>query len=344
MSQTQIPRIAVDAMGGDHGPSVVVEGAVQALRELNATAQVLLFGDEAIIKSELLKFETGGLPLAIVHAPEQIGMDEPAMAFRKKKNSSIAVATRTQKENQSDAFVSAGNTGVVVAASLLNLGRLSGVARPAIATVVPNEFGGCLMLDVGANSECKPIHLVQFGIMGSIYARHFLDRPEPRVGLLNIGEEETKGNDLAVEAHKLLLESPIKFVGNVEGRDVFRGRADVVLCDGFTGNILLKFMESVIDLVAGSIREQVSKTFRAKVGAFVMKPAFLKLERMLDYAEYGGAPLLGIDGVCIIGHGNSSAKAVKNAIKVAVRFVERKVNDRIQEELRLYTGGRVETV
>ncbi|MCX5800390.1 MAG: phosphate acyltransferase PlsX [Candidatus Eisenbacteria bacterium] len=343
MSQTQIPRIALDAMGGDHGPSVVVKGAVQALRELNGAAQVLLFGDEPVIRGELLKFETDGLPLTIVHAPEQIGMDEPAMAFRKKKNSSIAVATRMQREKETDAFVSAGNTGVVVAASLLNLGRLSGVARPAIATVVPNEFGGCLMLDVGANSECKPVNLVQFGIMGSIYAKHFLNRPEPRVGLLNIGEEGTKGNDLAVEAYKLLSESPLKFVGNVEGRDVFRGRADVVLCDGFTGNILLKFMESVIDLLAGSIREQVSAAFRAKVGAFLMKPTFRKLEKMLDYAEYGGAPLLGIDGVCIIGHGSSSAKAVKNAVKVAVRFVERRVNDRIQEELKLYPGGRVET-
>ena len=343
MSQTQIPRIAVDAMGGDLGPSVVVEGAVRALKELNGKARILLFGDEAIIKSELLKFGTDDLPLTIVHAPEQIGMDEPAVAFRRKKNSSIAVATRMQKENETDAFVSAGNTGAVVAASLLSLGRLSGVDRPAIATIVPNEFGGCLMLDVGANSECKPIHLVQFGIMGSIYAKHFLNRPEPRVGLLNIGEEGTKGNDLAVEAHKLLSVSPLRFVGNVEGHDVFRGSADVVLCDGFTGNILLKFMESVIDLLAGSIREQVSKSFRAKVGALIMKPTFRKLERMLDYAEYGGAPLLGIDGVCIIGHGSSSAKAVKNAIRVAVRFVERKVNDRIQEELRLYPGGRVGT-
>ena len=330
-------------MGGDHGPSVVVEGAVRASKELNGTAEVFLFGDETVISKELLKFDTHGLNLTVVNAPEQIGMDEPAMAFRKKKNSSIAVATRMQKEKLTDAFVSAGNTGVVVAASLLNLGRLSGVARPAIATVVPNEFGGCLMLDVGANSECKPIHLVQFGIMGSIYARHFLGRSEPRVGLLNIGEEETKGNDLAVEAHRLLSESPLKFVGNVEGRDVFRGRADVVLCDGFTGNILLKFMESVIDLLTGSVKEQVSEAFRIKVGAFLMKPAFKKLERMLDYAEYGGAPLLGIDGVCIIGHGSSSAKAVKNAIRVAVRFVETKVNDRIQEELRLYPGGRVET-
>jgi len=344
MPETRIPRIAVDAMGGDHGPSVVVEGAVRALGELDGRAHVLLFGDEATIKTELARFDANGLPLSIVHAPEQIGMEEPAMAFRKKRNSSIAVATRMQKEKETDAFVSAGNTGVVVAASLLNLGRLSGVDRPAIATVVPNEFGGCLMLDVGANSECKPIHLVQFGIMGSIYARHFLNRPEPRVGLLNIGEEGTKGNDLAVEAHKLLSDSPLRFVGNVEGRDVFRGLADVVLCDGFTGNILLKFMESIIDLLAGSIREQVSKALRMKVGALLMKPAFRKLERMLDYAEYGGAPLLGIDGVCIIGHGSSSAKAVKNAIKVAVRFVDTKVNDKIQEELSLYTGGHVETV
>ena len=197
-------------------------------------------------------------------------------------------------------------------------------------------------LDVGANSECKPVNLVQFGIMGSIYARNFLDRKEPRVGLLNIGEENTKGSDLAVEAHRLLSESPLKFIGNVEGRDVFRGRADVVVCDGFTGNILLKFMESVIDLLAGTIREEVSAAFRNKVGALLMRPAFKKLERMLDYAEYGGAPLLGVNGVCIIGHGSSSAKAVKNAVKAAVRFVETRVNDIIRDELMLYTGGKVE--
>ncbi len=342
MSERQTPCIAVDAAGGDLGPSVVVEGAVHALRELDGSARVTLFGDESVVKEELSRLGSGELPLSIVDAPEQIGMDEPAVAFRKKKNSSIAVATRMQRENKADAFVSAGNTGVVVAASLLSLGRLKGVDRPAIATVVPNEFGGCVMLDVGANAECKPIHLVQFGIMGSIYAKHFLGRNEPRVGLLNIGEEGTKGNDLAVESYKLLSESPLRFVGNVEGRDVFGGGADVVVCDGFTGNVLLKFMESVIDLLAGSVREQVSRAFRARVGAFFMKPTFDKLGRMLDYAEYGGAPLLGVNGVCIIGHGSSSAKAVKNAIKVAVRFVEKKVNDRIKDELGLYAGGKSE--
>jgi glycerol-3-phosphate acyltransferase PlsX len=342
MSERRIPCIAVDAMGGDLGSQVIVAGAVEAVRELNGAAEVILFGDEPIIKAEISKLEAGGLPLSVVHAPETIGMDETAVAFRRKRNSSIAVATRMQKDGKVDAFVSAGNTGVVVAASLLSLGRLSGVDRPAIATVVPNEFGGCVMLDVGANSECKPVNLVHFGIMGSIYARNFLNRKEPRVGLLNIGEENTKGSDLAVEAHRLLSESPLKFIGNVEGRDVFRGHADVVVCDGFTGNILLKFMESVIDLLAGSIREQVSAAFRNKVGALLMRPAFRKLERMLDYAEYGGAPLLGVNGVCIIGHGNSSAKAVKNAVKVAVRFVETRVNDIIRAELMLYTGGKVD--
>jgi glycerol-3-phosphate acyltransferase PlsX len=342
MPDRKPPRIAVDAMGGDLGSSVIVAGAIKALTELNGSAEVVLVGDEAVLKDELVRLGAGGLPLHIVHAPETIGMDESAVAFRKKKNSSIAVATRMQKENKADAFVSAGNTGVVVAASLLSLGRLSGVDRPAIATVVPNEFGGCVMLDVGANSECKPVHLVHFGIMGSIYARKFLDRKEPRVGLLNIGEEGTKGNELAIEAHKLLSESPLKFIGNVEGRDVFRGRADVVVCDGFTGNILLKFMESVIDLLTSSVREEIARAFRNKLGALLMRPAFRTLERTLDYAEYGGAPLLGVNSVCIIGHGSSSAKAIKNAIKVAVRFVETGVNEIIKEELRGYAGGRVE--
>ncbi len=343
MSDTRIPRIAVDAMGGDLGSSVVVAGAAEAVVELNGSAEVVLVGDESLIRDELAKLGAASLPLSIVHAPEPVGMDEPAAAFRKKKNSSIAVSTRMQKENKADAFVSAGNTGVVVAASLLSLGRLSGVDRPAIATVVPNEFGGCVMLDVGANSECKPVHLVHFGIMGSVYAKSFLGRKEPRVGLLNIGEENTKGNELAVEAHKLLSESPLKFVGNVEGRDVFRGRADVVVCDGFTGNILLKFMESVIDLLTSSVREEISRAFRHKLGAFLMKPAFRNLEKTLDYAEYGGAPLLGVNSVCIIGHGSSSAKAIKNAIRVAVRFVQTRVNDVIREELRVYAGGKVGT-
>ncbi|MBN1504831.1 MAG: phosphate acyltransferase PlsX [Candidatus Eisenbacteria bacterium] len=342
MSRNSIPCIAVDATGGDLGSQVIVAGAVQAARELKGAAEVVLFGDEHTMRVELSKLGTDGLPLRLIHAPEVIGMGEGAVAFRKKRNSSIAVATKLQKEGKADAFVSAGNTGVVVAASLLGLGRLSGVDRPAIATVVPNEFGGCVMLDVGANSDCKPVNLVQFGIMGSIYARNFLERPEPKVGLLNIGEEGTKGSDLAVEAHKLLSESPLKFIGNVEGRDVFRGRADVVVCDGFTGNILLKFMESVIHLLAASIREEVDSAFRNKVGALLMKPAFKRLERMLDYAEYGGAPLLGVDGVCIICHGSSSAKAVKNAVKAAVRFVETRVNDIIRDELTLYTGGKVE--
>jgi len=342
MPDRKTPRIAVDAMGGDLGSSVIVAGAIKALTELNGSAEVVLVGDEAVLKDELVRLGASGLPLRIVHAPETIGMDESAVAFRKKKNSSIAVATRMQKENKADAFVSAGNTGVVVAASLLSLGRLSGVDRPAIATVVPNEFGGCVMLDVGANSECKPVHMVHFGIMGSIYARKFLSRKEPRVGLLNIGEEGTKGNELAVEAHRLLSESPLNFIGNVEGRDVFRGRADVVVCDGFTGNILLKFMESVIDLLTSSVREEIARAFRHKVGVLLMRPAFRTLERTLDYAEYGGAPLLGVNSVCIIGHGSSSAKAIKNAIKVAVRFVETGVNEIIKKELGGYTGGKVE--
>jgi len=343
MSQNRIPCIAVDATGGDLGSQVIVAGAVRAVKDLAGAAEVILFGDEQVIGAEISKLDAGGLPVSIMHAPEMIGMDEGAVAFRKKRNSSIAVATKMQKEGKADAFVSAGNTGVVVAASLLGLGRISGVDRPAIATVVPNEFGGCVMLDVGANSECKPVNLVQFGIMGSIYARNFLDRKEPKVGLLNIGEEGTKGSDLAVEAHRLLSRSPLKFIGNVEGRDVFRGRADVVVCDGFTGNILLKFMESVVHLLTGTIREEVNAAFRNKVGALLMRPAFKKLERMLDYAEYGGAPLLGVNGVCIICHGSSSAKAVKNAVKAAVRFVDTRVNDIIRDELMHYTGGKVET-
>ncbi len=247
-------------------------------------------------------------------------------------------AMRAGIKKQADALVSAGNTRAVVSTCFLVLGRVKGVSRPAIATVLPTEGGGCVLLDVGATSDCKPQNLAQFAVMGSIYARMLLDR-EPRIGLLNIGEESSKGNELSVETYKLLQKGPFQFVGNVEGRDILRGVADVVVCDGFTGNILLKFSESILAWRTNMVRGIAARDPRAELGDEVLTSLFGKLKRQLDYAEYGGAPLLGLDGVCIIGHGSSSARAIKNAIRVAVRLVRHGLAERIHTEIAAMEGA-----
>ena len=334
------PRIAVDAMGGDDAPGIIVRGSLDALREKNA-CEVLLIGDQSAIESEIRGAHSDGLSYKIVHAPEKVEMAEAAaVSVRKKRQSSIAVATRLQKSGEVDALVSAGNTGAVVAAALLGLGRLPHVSRPAIATVVPNSQGGCVLLDAGANADCKPEHLVQFGFMGAVYARRVLEKSDPRVGLLNIGEESSKGNELAQEAHKLLRKSCLNFIGNVEGRDVFRGTADVVVCDGFTGNVVLKFAESVNDHLTGALKREMKRDLKARLGAQLLKPALEKMKSALDYAEYGGAPLLGGNGICIICHGDSSRKAIKNAVLVAKRLVNQDLNSHIEREL-IQSNGAV---
>lgn len=327
--------IAVDAMGGDHAPGVVVEGAVEALREERGRRlSVALVGDEGEIRRELRRLPAGGLALTIVNAPERVEMsDEAAAAVRRKRNSSIATGIAMVSEGSADAFVSAGHTGAVVTTSLLRLGRLPGVARPAIATVVPGIDGACVLLDVGANSECKPQHLYQFAVLGAVYARRMLGVESPRIALLNIGEEPNRGNEMAQASHALLASSSLRFVGNVEGRDVVRGAADVVVCDGFTGNIVLKFAESVLDTIAGHVRREVLRDVRSRLGAFLLTPALGRLRARLDSAEIGGAPLLGVNGVCIIAHGSSSAKAIKNAVRVAERFVRLRVNEDIRLDL-----------
>jgi glycerol-3-phosphate acyltransferase PlsX len=327
--------IAVDAAGGDHAPGVVVEGAVAALREeRDARFSVALVGEEAAIRRELRRLPAGGLALRIVDAPERVEMsDAAAAAVRRKRNSSIAAGIAMLAEGSADAFVSAGHTGAVVAASLLRLGRLPGVLRPAIATVVPGFEGACVLLDVGANAECKPQHLAQFAALGAVYARRMLGVESPRIALLNMGEEPNRGNEIAQGGHALLAHSPLNFVGNVEGRDVFRGVADVVVCDGFTGNIVLKFAESVLGMVADHVRREVLRDARSRLGAFLLTPALERLRARLDAAEVGGAPLLGVDGVCIIAHGSSSAKAIKNAVKVAARFVRLRINQDIRLDL-----------
>jgi glycerol-3-phosphate acyltransferase PlsX len=287
-------------------------------------------GDESRL-TRLLPRESRPARLSVLHAPEAIGMEEsPAAALRRKRGSSIAVGMGLQAQGLADAFVSAGNTGAVMAAALTTLGRIEGLSRPAIMVVFPTQADPCLVLDAGANAECKPHHLAQFALMGHVYAAEILGRARPRIGLLSIGEEAGKGNDLTVAAHGLLSESGLNFVGNVEGRDVLRGAVDVVVTDGFTGNVLLKFGESFADFLASEIRREVAADRRAALGARLMRPAFQRLQRRIDYAEYGGAPLLGVDGIVIICHGGSSEKAFRNAILVAGRAVERDLAKRIQ--------------
>ena len=326
-------RIAVDAMGGDRAPGVLVEGAWLAMDEIGADVDILLVGREEALRSEIGAMSSSSR-ISIVEAPEVVGMGESALsALRKKRRSSIVTAMQLQKENQADAAISAGNTGAAVACSLVTLGRLPGVNRPAIASLFPTEHGQCIVLDVGANAECKPINLFQFGVMGSLYVSHMFGIEHPRVGLMSIGEERSKGNELVVQAHNLLAESSLHFIGNVEGRDVLLGTADVVICDGFVGNVLLKFTESVIHLLTASLREKALSSLRRKLGALLLKPAFEEMKREMNYEEYGGAPLLGIDGITIICHGSSSPKAIARAIRVAERMARERINESIKEQL-----------
>ncbi|MDD5435744.1 MAG: phosphate acyltransferase PlsX [Nitrospira sp.] len=309
-------NIALDAMGGDKSPSVEVEGAILAAKELNT--EITLVGDEQLIRAELEKHKTANLPLSICHASQRIEMhDSPASALRRKKDSSIVVATNLVKEGKASAVVSAGNTGATMAAGFFILGLIEGVERPAIATILPTISGTAIMLDVGANVDCKPRHLYQFAIMGHVYASKVLQRENPKIGLLSIGEEDTKGNILTKETFRHLKDSPLNFIGNVEGRDVYSGNADVVVCDGFIGNVALKISEGVAETIGKLLKREIEKSFFGKIGYILLKSAFDSFKKKVDYAEYGGAPLLGVNGGCIICHGRSSPKAIKNAITMA---------------------------
>ncbi len=324
-------RVALDAMGGDRGPVVNVEGAVAAARELGLS--VLLVGHEEELTRRLQDLSTNGLGIAICHAPETVGMHEsPSAALRKKKQSSIRVGLELVKRGEADAFISAGNTGAVMATAMITLGPIPGVERPAIALIVPTLRGHSILLDVGANADCKARHLLQFAIMGDVYARQVMGKTSPTVGLLSIGEEETKGNELTREAFKELEEeSSLNFIGNVEGREVFSGTADIIVCDGFTGNIALKISESAAEFFTVLLKEELAKGLVGKMGALLARDAFRRFKKRVDYTEYGGAPLLGVRGVCIISHGRSTAKAIKNAIRVAAECVENRVIEHINE-------------
>jgi len=318
---------------------VMVRGALEAIRYTPGAFKLLFVGDRELI-APIVERE-GVSDIEIVHASEVIGMSEPpANVVRKKKDSSIAVGTRLVKEGRADSFVSAGNTGAVVASSLVTLGRLHGVSRPAISSLWPNKGSGAVVLDVGANRECTAKNLLQFGVMGSVFAKYHIGVAIPRVGLLNIGEEKSKGNEVVREAYGLLEnESAINFIGNVEGRDVFDGAADVVVCDGFVGNVILKFSESIYSFLAHLVRDEISKGMVAKGGAFLMKGVFKSVRSQLDYATVGGAPLLGVKGVTIIAHGKSSERAITNAVRAAVKSVRTEINMHIEELFRESVGN-----
>lgn len=326
-------RIAIDAMGGDHAPEEIVKGALTAARE--GLAAIALVGDQARLDPLLQGVDLASLGISVVHASEVIGMDEtPTTALRQKKDASITVALRLVKEGRADAVVAAGSTGAAMAAALMTLGRIPGIERPAIAAVLPTQSGPVVLLDVGANVDSKPSYLHQFAVMGSVYFRTIFKNPRPRVGLFNIGEEETKGNDLTLKVYPLLKgNAHLNFVGNVEGRDLPAGKADVVVCDGFIGNGLLKFAEGMAILLMDMMRTEIGRSGRGKLGALIMKPNLKALKRRLDYSEYGGAPLLGVNGLCIIGHGSSKANGIFHAIRVAKEAAEGGVIAIIKEEL-----------
>ena len=325
-------KIAVDAMGGDHGPAVVVEGAVTAARELGIS--VILVGDKAVIEQELSRLRADTLGLEIRHASQVVTMAEtPSHALRRKRDSSLRVAAELVRDRDAAAFVSAGNTGAAMAISMFVIGVLPGVDRPAIAAVLPSLRGYTVLLDVGANVGPKPWHLLQFGIMGNAFARDILGVDAPRVGLLSIGEEEGKGNDLTREAYEQLKTSSLNFMGNVEGRDIYNGSCDVIVTDGFTGNVALKISESLAEMVGAMIREELTRDVRSKVAAALARPAFERFKKRVDYAELGGAPLLGIDGGSIICHGSSPVKAIKNGVRVAAEWAKAGLNEHIRAAL-----------
>lgn len=334
MTAEAAPRIVIDAMGGDYGVEVVVPGVIAAARRLQDSARLICVGDETGIRTALAAGAASELGIEIIHAPVNIGMDEaPAAAIRRKKDSSIVVGAGLLRDGEADAFVSAGSTGAVTAASTLVIGRLPGVRRPGIAALIPSAQGVTLVLDVGANSEAKPGHLLQFAAMGRIYSRSVLGIEQPRVGILNIGEERGKGNELTQEAWDLLEAHEPAFVGNVEGKHLFQGKADVVVCDGFTGNVVLKILEAFGGFLLNSFRDEISGDWQAKVGAGILRPAMKKFVRRFNYAEYGGAPLLGCNGLVIIAHGGSSSEAITNAVLAADRGVRDRISQKIGAEI-----------
>jgi glycerol-3-phosphate acyltransferase PlsX len=324
--------VAVDAMGSDNAPAIEVEGAVAAAKRWGIS--VILVGDTERIKACLSQHPCKGLDIRIHHASEVVGMHDSASdAVRKKKDSSIRVAFELVQGGEAQAVVSAGNSGATMAVGMFLLKRISGIDRPAIATILPNLQDQTVVLDAGANVDCKPLHLAQFATMGEVYAHSVLGKVRPRVGLLANGEEDSKGNDLTREAHRMLKDSDMNYVGFVEGRDIYNGTVDVVVCDGFVGNVVLKVSEGLAEAIGVMLRREISRRFLARIGYILARPAFRAFKKRIDYAEYGGAPLLGIQGTGMICHGGSNAKAIMNAIGMARESVAQRVNERLIAQL-----------
>jgi len=322
--------VAIDAMGGDRAPDALVRGAINAARDHGV--EIILVGIEDMLRETLKRQGGSNLPISIYPASQIVDMEEsPADSLRHKKDSSIRVAFELVRQGKAKAVVSAGNSGATLATAMVALGRINGV-RPAIATLMPTPKKPVAMIDVGANVDCKPIHLLQFGIMGSVFAGELLNNPRPRVGLLSIGEEDTKGNQLVKKAYDLLADSKLNFVGNVEGGEVFRGDVDVVVCDGFVGNICLKLSEGLAKAILTMLKSEIGEGLMADMG-LRLKSAFKRFYKIIDYAEYGGAPLLGINGIAIICHGLSASKAVKNAIQLADELAKIELADKLEDSL-----------
>lgn len=330
-------KVALDAMGGDFAPEMIIAGAVEAVNEYDI--EVILVGDRRQLTESLGSKRYPSQQISIVHSSEVVAMNEsPSFALRKKKDSSIRVAVDLVKNNLADAAVSAGNSGVAMATSLFILGKLPNVDRPAIATIMPSLTGFFVLLDAGANVDSKPDNLLQFAYMGNAYFQALFDVREPKVALLSIGEEDTKGNELTKETFKLLKHASLNFTGNIEGKDIFSGNADVIVCDGFIGNIVLKVSEGLAETIIKMLKREVASAATGKLGYLMIKPAIRNFRRRTDYDEYGGAPLLGINGTCIISHGRSSSKAIKNAIRVSAEMAKKKVHEMIAQSLGDYAN------
>ena len=337
-SKNEVPltgKVVLDGMGSDHAPHAEIDGALAAARDFGVG--VILVGQSEKLEPELRRCGwrgDGDQGIELVEAPEVIAMDDPvATSVRRKKKSSLRIGTKLVDDGKADGFVSAGNTGAAMATAKMVIGTLPGVDRPALAALIPTKAARpCLLLDVGANSECKPHHLAQFAIMGDAYSRSVLGTIKPSVGLMSIGEEEAKGNDLTKEAFPLLRQlRNINFVGNVEGRDVFSGAVDVIVTDGFTGNVMLKLSEGLTEAMLSMIKKELSTSAVTKAGGVLVKPAFTNIKKRLDYSEYGGAPLLGVSRIVVIGHGRSNARAIRNAIKSVKEFSENRAGERIEK-------------
>ena len=324
-------KIALDAMGGDYGPSIIVEGISEVSRD--AEVEIILVGDSERIERELRDQNLKGRPISVLHAESHIGMHESPKQALRDKTSSIFLAVQLMKDSKADAVISAGNTGAMLALALFELGRLKGVDRPVLASPLPTLTGRCFLLDAGANADCSPNHLLQFAIMGSIYAEDAMGKPNPRVGLLSIGEEPSKGNKLTLETYKRLQGTDLNFIGNVEGGDIVAGKADVVICDGFVGNVVLKTIEGVGETIHTMLKDAFARAFLSTDRSGAIQSELSRLMRAFDYSEYGGAPLLGVNGVCIVCHGRSNARAIRNAIIAAVQVVNHRLNEKIERKL-----------